>query len=187
MQEMVERAPRSEWIEGRQAMQTPEDVQAMLKLASLSGCADFERSHADSRYDCDRNGNRGERTACLKRPPSATSKPSGILTSTAVAPPCTHGPQTLNRRLFPLPCHQPGSCGASSRRSGVRSVWQATAGRQTGVAERCELRSIHAEHRTSRPRRLLGDVVWALCGHGTAVRSGGSAAERPRALGEGRQ
>ncbi len=35
MQEMVEQAPRSEWIEGRQAMQTPEDVQAMLKLASL--------------------------------------------------------------------------------------------------------------------------------------------------------
>ena len=35
MQEMDEQAPRSEWIEGRQAMQTPEDVQAMLKLASL--------------------------------------------------------------------------------------------------------------------------------------------------------
>lgn len=35
MQEVVEQAPRSEWIEGRQAMQTPEDVQAMLKLASL--------------------------------------------------------------------------------------------------------------------------------------------------------
>lgn len=35
MQEMVEQTPRSEWIEGRQAMQTPEDVQAMLKLASL--------------------------------------------------------------------------------------------------------------------------------------------------------
>lgn len=35
MQEMVEQAPRSEWIQGRQAMQTPEDVQAMLKLASL--------------------------------------------------------------------------------------------------------------------------------------------------------
>jgi transposase len=32
---MDEQAPRSEWIEGRQAMQTPEDVQAMLKLASL--------------------------------------------------------------------------------------------------------------------------------------------------------
>jgi hypothetical protein len=28
---MVEQAPRSEWIEGRQAMQTPEDVQAMYK------------------------------------------------------------------------------------------------------------------------------------------------------------
>lgn len=35
MQEVVEQAPRSEWIDGRQAMQTPEDVQAMLKLASL--------------------------------------------------------------------------------------------------------------------------------------------------------
>ena len=35
MQEMDEQAPRSECIEGRQAMQTPEDVQAMLKLASL--------------------------------------------------------------------------------------------------------------------------------------------------------
>ena len=35
MEEVVEQAPRSEWIEGRQAMQTPEDVQAMLKLASL--------------------------------------------------------------------------------------------------------------------------------------------------------
>jgi transposase len=35
VQEMVKQAPRSEWIEGRQAMQTPEDVQAMLKLASL--------------------------------------------------------------------------------------------------------------------------------------------------------
>ena len=35
MQEVVEQAPRSEWFEGRQAMQTPEDVQAMLKLASL--------------------------------------------------------------------------------------------------------------------------------------------------------
>ena len=36
MQEMVKQAPRSEWIEGRQAMQMPEDVQAILKLASLS-------------------------------------------------------------------------------------------------------------------------------------------------------
>jgi len=35
VQEMDEQAPRSESIEGRQAMQTPEDVQAMLKLASL--------------------------------------------------------------------------------------------------------------------------------------------------------
>lgn len=38
MQEMVKQAPRSEWIEGRQTMQTSEDVQAMLKLASL-GCS----------------------------------------------------------------------------------------------------------------------------------------------------
>ena len=64
MQEMVERAPRSEWIEGRQAMQTHEDVQAMLKLAPLSACAGFERSHANSRYDCDRNGDCEKRTAC---------------------------------------------------------------------------------------------------------------------------
>jgi transposase len=35
MQEGIEQAPRSAGIEGRQAMQTPEDVQAMLKLASL--------------------------------------------------------------------------------------------------------------------------------------------------------
>ena len=35
MQEVVEQAPWSERIDGRQAMQTPEDVQAMLKLASL--------------------------------------------------------------------------------------------------------------------------------------------------------
>src|SRR6187551_3676212 len=35
MQEVIEQAPRSGWVEGRQAMQTPEDVQAMLKLASL--------------------------------------------------------------------------------------------------------------------------------------------------------
>ena len=35
MQEVVEQVRRSEWIEGRQAMQTPEDIQAMLKLASL--------------------------------------------------------------------------------------------------------------------------------------------------------
>jgi len=35
VEEVVEQAPRSEWTEGRQAMQTPEDVQAMLKLASL--------------------------------------------------------------------------------------------------------------------------------------------------------
>lgn len=35
MEETVEQARRSEWIDGRQAMQTPEDVQAMLKLASL--------------------------------------------------------------------------------------------------------------------------------------------------------
>ena len=35
MEEEVEQAPRSERMDGRQAMQTPEDVQAMLKLASL--------------------------------------------------------------------------------------------------------------------------------------------------------
>lgn len=35
MEDVIEQAPRSAWIEGRQAMQTPEDVQAMLKLASL--------------------------------------------------------------------------------------------------------------------------------------------------------
>ena len=35
MEEVDEQAPWSEWIEGRQAMQTPEEVQAMLKLASL--------------------------------------------------------------------------------------------------------------------------------------------------------
>ena len=35
MQEVDEQAPWSERIDGRQAMQTPEDVQAMLKLASL--------------------------------------------------------------------------------------------------------------------------------------------------------
>lgn len=34
-EEVVKQAPGSEWTEGRQAMQTPEDVQAMLKLASL--------------------------------------------------------------------------------------------------------------------------------------------------------
>jgi hypothetical protein len=33
MQEAIEQAPRSGRIEGRQAMQTPEDVQAMLKPA----------------------------------------------------------------------------------------------------------------------------------------------------------
>ena len=35
MQEAIEQAPRSAWIEGRQSMETPEDVQAMLKLASF--------------------------------------------------------------------------------------------------------------------------------------------------------
>lgn len=35
MEEVVKQAPRSMWIEGRQAMHTPEDVQTMLKLASL--------------------------------------------------------------------------------------------------------------------------------------------------------
>ncbi len=54
MEEVVEQAPRSEWIEGRQAMQTPEDVQADLprRLATeepaatayrtlLAGAVDF--------------------------------------------------------------------------------------------------------------------------------------------------
>lgn len=35
MEEVVEQAPRSDGTDGRQAMQTPEEVQAMLKLASL--------------------------------------------------------------------------------------------------------------------------------------------------------
>ena len=35
MEEVVEQAPRSNEIEGSHAMHTPEDVQAMLKLASM--------------------------------------------------------------------------------------------------------------------------------------------------------
>ena len=35
MEQLFEQAPRSDWTEGGQAMQAPEDVQAMLKLASL--------------------------------------------------------------------------------------------------------------------------------------------------------
>jgi hypothetical protein len=35
VQEVVEQARRSEWIDWRQAMQTREDVQAMLTLAWL--------------------------------------------------------------------------------------------------------------------------------------------------------
>jgi hypothetical protein len=46
MQEAIEQAPRSGWIEGRQAMQTPEDVQAMLKagVAGLGARVGLERS-----------------------------------------------------------------------------------------------------------------------------------------------
>ena len=51
MQEMVEQAPRSDWIEGRQAMQTPEDVQAMLKLASMGWGA----KRIASEMGCSRN------------------------------------------------------------------------------------------------------------------------------------
>ena len=35
MEEAIDQAPVPTWLDGRQAMQTPEDVQAMLKLASL--------------------------------------------------------------------------------------------------------------------------------------------------------
>ena len=35
MEKVFEQAPRSDWPEGGQAMQAPEDVQAMVKLASL--------------------------------------------------------------------------------------------------------------------------------------------------------
>ena len=55
MQEVIEQAPRSGWIEGRQAMQTPEDVQAMLKLASLGWGA--KRIAAE--MGCSRNTVRG--------------------------------------------------------------------------------------------------------------------------------
>lgn len=51
MEEVVEQAPRSAWIEGRQAMQTPEDVQAMLKLASLGWGA----KRISSEMGCSRN------------------------------------------------------------------------------------------------------------------------------------
>lgn len=55
MEEVVEQAPRSEWIEGRQAMQTPEDVQAMLKLASLGWGA----KRISREVGCSRNTVRG--------------------------------------------------------------------------------------------------------------------------------
>lgn len=55
MEEVVEQAPRSEWIEGRQAMQTPEDVQAMLKLASLGWGA----KRISRELGCSRNTVRG--------------------------------------------------------------------------------------------------------------------------------
>jgi DNA-binding NarL/FixJ family response regulator len=35
MEEVFEQAPAPLWTQGRQVMHTPEDVQAMLKLASL--------------------------------------------------------------------------------------------------------------------------------------------------------
>ncbi len=35
MKDVIEHSPRSVWSEGRQAMPTPEDVQVMVKLASL--------------------------------------------------------------------------------------------------------------------------------------------------------
>ena len=50
MEEVVEQAPRSEWTEGRQAMQTPEDVQAMLKLASLGWGAKCNSSIQSARW-----------------------------------------------------------------------------------------------------------------------------------------
>jgi transposase len=51
MEEVVEEAPGSAWIDGRQAMQTPEDVQAMLKLASLGWGA----KRISSEMGCSRN------------------------------------------------------------------------------------------------------------------------------------
>ena len=35
MEDEIKQAPGSEWNDGRQPMQAPEDVQAMLKLSSL--------------------------------------------------------------------------------------------------------------------------------------------------------
>jgi len=49
----------------RQAIAVCRQIVCLVKVVVfLSGCAGFERSHADSRYDCDRNGDREERTAC---------------------------------------------------------------------------------------------------------------------------
>ena len=51
MKEAIEQAPRSTRIEGRQPMETPEDVQAMLKLASLGWGA----KRVDRELGCSRN------------------------------------------------------------------------------------------------------------------------------------
>ena len=55
MEEVIEQAPRSGRIEGRQAMQTPEDVQAMLKLASLG----WGSKRIAAEMGCSRNTVRG--------------------------------------------------------------------------------------------------------------------------------
>jgi len=55
MEEVIEQAPQSGRIEGRQAMQTPEDVQAMLKLASLG----WGSKRIAAEMGCSRNTVRG--------------------------------------------------------------------------------------------------------------------------------
>ena len=50
MQEEVEQASRFERTQGSQAMQTPEDVQAMLKLASLGWGAKCNSSIQSARW-----------------------------------------------------------------------------------------------------------------------------------------
>ncbi len=53
MEEVVEQAPRSDGTDGRQAMQTPEEVQAMLKLASLGwGAKRISRELVCTRLHC---------------------------------------------------------------------------------------------------------------------------------------
>ena len=106
MQEMVEQAPRSDWIEGRQAMQTPEEVQAMLKLASLGwgakrisrelGCSrntvrNYLRQDGWHPYQCLRAAI-GYQTICR-----VTRK---NLTSTA----CDHGHKQASRLFVPGEC-----------------------------------------------------------------------------------